>query len=350
MFDILLKKLTKRVTKIVKIKDSPYFFGVLFLIGIVIVADVFIYFSEVPQENSINNIFDIIWWNVVTLTTVGYGDMYPTTITGKIATIIIMISGITTFAYILSGFVEYVIDLHNKKRQGLLRLKMENHIVICNWNERAEDLMEQLHCFEDVHHDIIVIDNALTEAPPSLKHYIKGNPSDLETLKRANADKAQKVIVLAKGEDKSYADANTVLTSLAVKNLNRKVYICAEVLDHENIVFLRHAGVDQIIDINLIVSRFIAQTTYNPKLLAVLNELVSNEKDSCEIYRVELPSSLQGLSFLDLFKHVKEKYDSLVIALEDSNTNKLILNPKPHETLKADYCFVIAEKQPVMID
>lgn len=342
----IIYKVKKNVRKLIRLKESRYLFSFLFLLLIIILLDTVIYFYEVPEDNSINSVIDIIWWNIVTLTTVGYGDMYPTTIPGKVATILIMICGIASVAYILSALVEYFIQLNQRKEQGLLRVKMENHIIICNWNERAEDLFNQLNSFEDLKDEVVLIDNELDSRPSPEVHFVKGSPTEIETLRKANIDKAKRVLILAKGKNKSEADANTVLSALAIRSLRSDVIICAEILDPHNSLFLKNARVDQVIDINSLISRFIAQTTYNPKLLAVLNELVSNSPDSCEIYRCNIPEHLKNMTFSELLKEIKEKYDCLIIALEDSEGDKVIINPKMNQVYKADHCFVIAEDQP----
>jgi len=332
--------------KFSKIAKSSYFICLLFLVIVVLLLDVVIYIFEVPVDNTINSFSDIIWWNVVTLTTVGYGDMYPTTLAGKLATILIMLSGIATLAYLLSGLVEYVVDVNQKKELGLLRVKMDNHIVICNWNERAEDLINQLKVYEGDYENIVIIDNQLEQRPLKDIEFVKGSPSDVQTLKKAGITKAKKAVILARGQDKSSADASTVLTSLAIRSLNQKIFICAEILDTNNVVFLKNAQVDEIIDINTIISRFIAQTAYDHKLLRVLNELVSNDKKSCEIYRVKLPRELKEKLYSDIVKNLKENYDCLPIALENSEKDYLIMNPEYNKSYDADYCFVISEDKP----
>ena len=122
--------------------------------------------------------------------------------------------------------------------------------------------------------------------------------------------------------------------------------ICAEILDPNNILFLKNAKVDHVIDINSMISKVIAQTAYDPNLLPVLNELVSNEHDSCEIYRCQLPEELQNKTYIELFTTIKEKFDCIVIALENSTEKNIIINPKMNKEYNADYCFVIAEEQP----
>ncbi|MEW5821191.1 MAG: ion channel [Cyanobacteriota bacterium] len=344
----LFQKIKTKFKNILKIKESKYFLSFLFFIIVLLVVDYLIYVFELPEDNTINSIPDIMWWNIVTLTTVGYGDMYPTTTVGKMATIMLMICGIATFAYFLSAIVEYVLDINQRNELGLLRIKMENHIIICNWNERASDLFNQLRSFEDIKEEIVLIDNTLEERPSKNISFVKGSPTDTEILKKANVQKAARVIALAKGNTKSEADANTVLTSLAVKSLAPNVMLCAEILDPNNAIFLKNAKVDHIIDINSLISRFIAQTAYNPKLLAVLNELVSNTKNSCEIYRCKLPDTMKDMTYFELFKTIKNNYDCMIIALENSKTNDIIINPKMNQSYNADFCFVIAEDQPVL--
>ena len=52
------------------------------------------YFENEAQPNDFQSLFDSLWWAVATLTTVGYGDIYPITVGGKIFTFIILMCGL----------------------------------------------------------------------------------------------------------------------------------------------------------------------------------------------------------------------------------------------------------------
>lgn len=83
-------------------------------IFLIIIASCIMYFAEhlypTPEESKFTSIPSTIWWSVVTLTTTGYGDMYPLTTVGKVMSGIIMLTGIAFFALpagiITAGFID----------------------------------------------------------------------------------------------------------------------------------------------------------------------------------------------------------------------------------------------------
>ena len=80
-----------------------------------VIASVLMYNVEnVAQPEQFNNVFDAMWWSVATITTVGYGDIYPVTTLGKVLSGFIAILGIGVVAVptgiITSGFAELARD------------------------------------------------------------------------------------------------------------------------------------------------------------------------------------------------------------------------------------------------
>jgi len=100
-----------------KARDIVASFFVVFLL--LIVASLLIYYAEHDaQPESFKNAFSGLWWAVATLTTVGYGDIYPVTVFGRIIGALIAILGIGMVAIptgiISSGFVEHLQARNNK--------------------------------------------------------------------------------------------------------------------------------------------------------------------------------------------------------------------------------------------
>jgi len=97
-----------------------FFFGIAF------------YFAERSAQEGLS-IWDSIWWSMVTMTTVGYGDYYAQTWTGRfIVSFPCFIIGISLIGYILGVVVEALIDVTSKKRKGTVKSRMKNHIIICH--------------------------------------------------------------------------------------------------------------------------------------------------------------------------------------------------------------------------
>ena len=102
---------TKLVTNVFKTRFSELMLAFILTSFLIVIASCMVYFVEHnAQPDKFTSIPDTIYWAVVTLTTVGYGDMYPITVMGKTFTVIILLAGIALLALpagiITSGFLE----------------------------------------------------------------------------------------------------------------------------------------------------------------------------------------------------------------------------------------------------
>lgn len=107
----------KTITQVFKNKANQLISSMVVVGLLMIIASVLMYnFESEAQPDKFSNAFDSLWWAMSALTTVGYGDVYPITVAGKILGIVIAIIGIGMVAVptgiITAGFSEV---LHNKK-------------------------------------------------------------------------------------------------------------------------------------------------------------------------------------------------------------------------------------------
>jgi voltage-gated potassium channel len=70
--------------------------------------------EDVGQGQRINSFFDALWWSIATITTVGYGDIYPTTALGRIIAAFTMVVGITTLATVTARLAQFLVSEDSK--------------------------------------------------------------------------------------------------------------------------------------------------------------------------------------------------------------------------------------------
>lgn len=92
------KALQRLLRALYQVKEELVLFVVLTIILIYFAAVAIYYFEHEAQPEKFGSVFDALWWAVATLTTVGYGDVYPITIGGKVFTFIILIIGLGIIA------------------------------------------------------------------------------------------------------------------------------------------------------------------------------------------------------------------------------------------------------------
>jgi voltage-gated potassium channel len=93
-----------------------------------VICSIALYAAEHGINKAIESPFDALWWGVVTLSTVGYGDVYPITPEGKVAAMVLMLLGIGLFSAITATATSYLISTqapHDRSRGGKMVEEIE---------------------------------------------------------------------------------------------------------------------------------------------------------------------------------------------------------------------------------
>ena len=289
---------------------------------------------------------DALWWSIVTLTTVGYGDLTPKTFPGRSIAVLIMILGIgllTTASITISATVASIlINRKIKEEQGMNSYQFENHIIFCEWNARARSILLQFRSNISTRNTPIVLIAEMERRPMEDKNlfFIKGAVND-ETLQRANLDRASTVIIL--GDDRlegGARDAKVVLSTLTVESLNPSVYTIVELLDERYLQHCQRANADEIIVSSELSAMLISQSALNHGISRLFNELLSPAIGN-QTHTIPLPPELIGKTFLDALPLLKASRQSIAIGVQNAQ-GEIICNPD------GDYCFQ-AQDQLILI-
>ena len=101
-------------------------YGIITLVFILISGAAIFYFFEFGINPNVNSPDDALWYVLITITTVGFGDIYPQTIGGRVATVIIIAAGLGFISYVAAGITSWFMESSNKKDKKLLEEKLEN--------------------------------------------------------------------------------------------------------------------------------------------------------------------------------------------------------------------------------
>lgn len=232
-------------------------------------------------------VFDGIWWAVITASTVGYGDFVPETIPGKIAGMILILTGAGFLSSFFVSLAATTVTKQNDILEGKSVYKGSGHMIIIGWNERSKGIIHAL-CRQNTLISIALIDESLEKNPLSSKnvHFIKGRPNQDEILIKAGITKASKVIITA-DQDKGelQADMHSIITLLAVKGLNTFVPCIVEILTHEQIENAKRAGADEIIETNIITSFIMLQSISSQDMVTSFLDLLYQMSDRKLVYQ-----------------------------------------------------------------
>ncbi len=233
----------------------------LILVCVFVLIMVFIFRVERDTNENINSFFDVVWFSLVTMTTVGYGDISPTTIVGRVLGIVLLLFGVIAFAAVSGKVASVLFDRQLKKDRGRVQLKkISKHFIICGWKYGFERILEGiLNSNPELTLDkIVLINTASAEQIENLRsiphfkdiHYIHGDYTQEATLLMANIKTAERVLLLADHSEKYSQlemDSRTVLATLTIAALNPKIYRVVELVDPGFERHLQGAHCDEII-------------------------------------------------------------------------------------------------------
>ncbi|MFC1517477.1 potassium channel family protein [Candidatus Margulisiibacteriota bacterium] len=322
-------------------------FGALGLtLSLVVLCSLLVFFFEIGKNPNIKSFGDILWWSIVTISTVGYGDIAPVTVGGRITSVFMMLFGIGFLATLMGSIVSVLIEFNERRTKGMASFNFKQHFVICGWYPKTEELILEIKGdkrYQDK--EVIIIDDKLEQLPEEYKHvyFVKGRATDPEVLQRANVKECYSAIILARNPEDPRSDYETVSTVLTIERIERKVFTCAELVDTKNKKLLEDAYCDAIIDIGSLTGKIIIQSILDPGVNDVVSELVST-REGQQYYLVDLPK-----------KYANKEYKIICHDLIDKGVNvfgirrkdKVLVNPAITTKLEdEDKVYVISKEVP----
>ena len=205
---------------------------------------------------------------------------------------------------------------------------VEDHIIVCNWTKKSDLLVKELHNPSvEKKRPIIVI----TENPQDVPDFeedetyrgimiVKGNPSNEDSLKRAGIESAATIIILADERLADTADTKTIMTTIAIDHIVPDIHVVAEVLSSSNLPFFAYTFVNEIICLELLTERLLAQSCLTPGVSFIFADLLTQSSDTNEIYVEDIPTHYIGRTFQELRKAIVglDEQDIILIGLGSS--------------------------------
>ena len=302
----------------------------------IFIAGIMLYVFEGDNENpNIHNLFDAFYWALITISTVGYGDISPVTPEGRIVTMLIIVTGIG-----LISFVTSIIVSSFNERLGVLREdrviqdvgKKKTLTVICGYGLLGRLVVKGLQK-EGV--EFVIIDSNEEMAALAYNngyHSICADASQGEIFKKLGIhERISHVLCLTSD------DIQNAFIAVNVKSLNENIHVTARCSDNEIAQKMEFAHVDQIIMPEEIAGMMGAVYAGEPVAFEVLLSIIE-EKDKTHINEITIT---QG-SFLDQ-KNIKEaNFERLRLILlgvfknnNSSTLGEFIFNPNDEFRLNA---------------
>ncbi|MCP3669671.1 MAG: potassium channel protein [Gammaproteobacteria bacterium] len=296
--------------KVLTEKRFEFYTLAIFLVFVVFTSASAIYFFEAKAEGGeIDNFFDGIYWALVTISTVGYGDITPQTTEGRLITLVLIICGIGVIAFttsvIVTAFNEKMSDMRDNRVFSELEKRKGSHIIICGFGRVGQVVAERL--FRERDHFVVVDSDPENVIKAKKLGYlvIQGNAEDSELLEQAGiSEKARQILCLTD------SDVINVYITLTARYLNPEIEIISRANRENTVKKLYQAGANHTVAPFEVVGMIAGEYIGQPVAFEALYGVLSGREDI-------------GLDTVTL--HADSTLDGVVIGGVDFSAHKLIL-------------------------
>jgi voltage-gated potassium channel len=310
---------------------------IAFVVALV-VGTVAFYWLEGPRQGGVGYL-EWFWSTFFTMISGDFVEVKPVSAAGKILVTILIFFGIGFVSIVTASIASALVVEKLEAGRGMKKLHLRNHILVCGWNAGARTVVDELVAGGDGR-DVVIIaereENPLPDAGRNV-HFVRGDCTDEEALRRADAPHAHTAVVLADtsgGRTYEDADARTILTVLTIETVNRDVYTCAELVYPKNRVHLERVHVDEVVVSGEYGGRILAHSALYHGISRVLSDLLAKTPETSEFYRVPVPDEVAGKDFEAALDYLRAKHRAILVAV--LRGDEALVNPEVGLGLEAD--------------
>lgn len=301
-------------------------------IGILVIGTIgFMHLENLPFH-------DAAYFAVVTIATVGFGDIVPKTPAGRLFTCLFIIIGVGlayyTFMLVISLSIEGRLkDFFGRKSMNRRIAGLEEHIIVCGAGKVGTNVIQRLQeekqLFVVIEKDLQLYEKLCEQKVLALH----GDATLDEILLQAGIKRAKGLITALSH------DADNVYVTLIGKSLNAEMAIVARADRPEAEEKLRRAGATTVIFPSVMGGRQMVSAMLKPVIMDFVENLFYNQELHMDIAEVAVcpVSPLVGKSFIE--SDIKGRFDSIVVAIK--RNDKLITNPPGTQIIEADDILIV---------
>ncbi|MEI6221568.1 MAG: potassium channel protein [bacterium] len=291
--------------------------------------------------------FDALYMVVITLTTIGYGEVQPLSPAGRIFNIFFITIGVTMALYALSTIASLVIggnlqQAYWRKKMAKSITTLKEHYIVCGLGRVGLYIASVL---DQEKQPFVVIDtneNTLENtAEKNHWNFILGDASSEEILKQAGVSKAKGIIIC------THTDANNVYITLSARMMNPKISIVARGNSLEAHDKLVKAGADQVISPHVAGGKLMVSALLKPHVTNFLESTFS-PLDDVYIEEIEIKpkSSLANITIKKSDLH--HQVGVTILAIINHKDKKTLINPPASTMIEAnDKLLIVGNKKQI---
>lgn len=293
-----------------------------------------------------HSVLDAVYMTVITLTTVGYGEIidlsnHPE---GRVFTIFLLFTGVGTFVYFFSSLTGFIVEgnierIFRRRKMQKLIAHLKDHYIVSGAEFIARHIVREL---VDTERELVLIASS-EEAVADIRAHaggapfpaIVGDPTDDHNLVEAGIVRARGVFACME------ADKDTLILTLSARLLNPNVKIVARCVDEDFVAKIRKAGADQVVSPPLIGGLRMASAMVRPTVVTFLDLML---RDKEQRFRVEESSIADGSRVDGMtagqLRGLTDRSALLMAVRSDEGEDGWVFNPPDDFVLRAPMTLV----------
>lgn len=280
--------------------------------------------------------FDAFYMTIITVATVGYGEVAPLSQSGKLFTAFLIITSFGTFAYAVSSITKFVIDgefnefFKNRKLNATID-KISDHVIICGYGRNGRQAAQVL---KKHNKRFVVIENSAT-LTSTLNHkfselVITGDSTQDEVLIKAGILRARAIITTLP------VDADNLFIVLSARNLNKNLTIISRASEDNSDTKLKIAGANNVIMPDKVGGAHMASLVMKPDVMEFIDHITAEGGDNISLEEISferIPDELKNKTLKDL--EIRNRSGANIIGYKTAK-GEYIINPSADTLIIAD--------------
>lgn len=280
------------------------------------------------------NFFDALYMTVITIATVGYGEVHIVSQAGRMFTLVLIFLGVGYFLYVVGNFIQFLVEGRIRHVLGRRKLdrqinKLKAHYIICGYGRMGRALARFLI---QRYLDVVVIEQK--EARTSIMEedgilYLLGSATDESLLMRAGIERARGLITVMG------SDADNVFLVLLARQMNPDIFIVARAIQNSAKRTLTAAGANRVVSPYDLGARRMAHAILRPTVIEFLEMAFADENVDVEVEELSIRPNSKVVRRTLYESEIRAKFDVMIISIKKED-GRMVFNPDAGTILDAN--------------
>ena len=274
-----------------------------------------------------DNFLDALYMTIITISTVGFGEVHKLSTGGKIFTMFLIVSSFTTYAYALTTISTHFFEgqlTFFLRGYGIKTIKkMQNHVIICGYGRNGQQVARELKVYG---FNYVIIDQkkeALDLLQDTHNLFVEGDATLDETLLRANIKTAKALITTLP------IDADNLYVVLTARALKPDLEIISRATSESSETKLRMAGVDNVVMPERVGGAHMANLVTRPDIIEFMDHVSVHGQDPTMLEEILCEDDPDETKIKTIHEFgIRKKTGANIIGYKTPD-GRYILNPNP---------------------